>query len=57
MIRFSVGAPLEMPHIENPTKEEITENHDRFIKELVELFETHKAKYIEGHEKVQLNII
>lgn len=43
-----------MPHIPNPTKEEITEAHDRFCKELIDLFETHKAKYIEGHENVKI---
>lgn len=46
-----------MPHIPNPSIEEIAEAHDRFCKALVELFEAHKAKYIEGHENVKMTII
>lgn len=46
-----------MPHIQNPCKEEIDEAHDRFCEALIELFETHKSKYIEGHEKVKMCIV
>lgn len=57
LIVFIVGGPVEMPHIANPTNEEIEEAHDRFCKALLELFEAHKAKYIEGHEKVEMTIV
>lgn len=49
-----VGSPLELPKIENPSNEEINEYHAKFTEKLIELFETHKSKYIEDHENVSL---
>lgn len=46
-----------MPHIPDATKEEVSEAHDRFCQALVELFEAHKAKYIEGHENVKITFV
>ena len=41
-----VGKPIEIPFIENPTKEEIIKYHDIYIEELTKLFDEHKEKYL-----------
>ncbi|KAG4067557.1 hypothetical protein HA402_005329 [Bradysia odoriphaga] len=52
-----VGSPLVVEKNENPSPEQVDKLHDRFCEHLNDLFETHKAKYIEDHEEVHLNII
>ncbi|XP_058810785.1 2-acylglycerol O-acyltransferase 2-A-like [Phymastichus coffea] len=49
-----VGAPLEVPKIEEPTKEQVNEYHAKFTDKLVELFETHKSKYLQDSDKLSL---
>lgn len=49
-----VGAPIEFERNENPTYDDIDELHERFIKELTNLFEAHKHKYIENADEVKL---
>ncbi|XP_017888695.1 2-acylglycerol O-acyltransferase 2-A-like [Ceratina calcarata] len=52
-----VGSPIELPKLEEPTTEQIDEYHEKFIKELVNLFETNKHKYIENADTVQLELL
>lgn len=58
-ITLVIGAPI---HIErNPdsmdvSETEINDMHATFRKQLIELFETHKSKYIKNHEKIHLEI-
>ncbi|XP_017888680.1 2-acylglycerol O-acyltransferase 2-like [Ceratina calcarata] len=56
-ITVVVGSPIELPKIEEPTKEQINEYHEKFIKELVNLFETNKHKYIENADSVKLELL
>ncbi|KAL7302994.1 hypothetical protein TKK_0004219 [Trichogramma kaykai] len=49
-----VGRPIETPKIEHPTQEEINEYHAKFTEELINLFETHKTKYLNNAEKISL---
>ncbi|CAD7077174.1 unnamed protein product [Hermetia illucens] len=51
-----IGAPLEVPHNTNPTWDEINEVHAKFIEALIDLFETHKHKYIQDAKNVKLII-
>ncbi|XP_058161960.1 2-acylglycerol O-acyltransferase 2-like [Dasypus novemcinctus] len=40
-----VGKPIEVQKTLHPSKEEVDQLHQRYIKELCNLFETHKLKY------------
>lgn len=51
-----VGSPLELPKIEKPTVEQIDEYHKKFMKHLIELFETQKYNYIKNAETTTLEI-
>jgi hypothetical protein len=37
-----VGAPLVLPHLVDPTPQQIHERHEKYVKVLVRLFEEHK---------------
>ena len=52
-----IGAPIHLKKIRNPTETEINEVHALFRKRLNELFEEHKAKYVENFRDVHLEII
>lgn len=52
-----VGAPLMFERKDCPSEEDINELHEKFCANLVCLFESHKAKYIDDSDKVHLNII
>lgn len=52
-----IGAPIDLKKTPNPTQEEVNKVHDLFCIQLKELFETHKSKYVENSDKVQLEII
>lgn len=43
-----------MPQIDNPSKEDVAQLHERFCIELEALFEKHKSKYVENYENVKL---
>ncbi|XP_006045248.4 2-acylglycerol O-acyltransferase 2 [Bubalus bubalis] len=40
-----VGKPIEVPKIPHPSQEEVDRLHQHYLKELSNLFETHKLKY------------
>lgn len=52
-----IGAPINVDKNSTPTEEEVDKIHDLFCTQLKELFETHKSKYVEDCDKVQLEII
>lgn len=52
-----IGAPIHVQKISNPTDKDLNETHILFCKQLTELFETHKSKYVKHFEQVQLEII
>ncbi|GMF56785.1 unnamed protein product [Phytophthora fragariaefolia] len=40
-----VGKPLMLPHIENPTREDVKKYHDQYIEALQSLFDRYKSVY------------
>lgn len=52
-----IGAPINVKKTHNPSNAEINETHALFCKRLTELFETHKRKYVQHSDKIQLEII
>lgn len=44
-ITVIVGKPIDVPHTDNPTQEELQKYHQLFIDETVRLYEDHKDKY------------
>lgn len=52
-----IGSPLELKKTVNPTANEIEETFEIFCLRLKELFDTHKWKYVENSEHVQLEIV
>ncbi|KAK5649595.1 hypothetical protein RI129_000624 [Pyrocoelia pectoralis] len=52
-----VGPPLEVYKIENPSSEDISTLHQRFVDHLVAFFENHKHKYIDNADEIKLVII
>lgn len=56
-ITLVIGEPIDCIKNATPTNDEINETHAMFQKRLIELFETHKSKYIENHEMVRLEIV
>lgn len=53
----SVGSPIELPKIPNPTTEEIDLYHEKFINHLIELFETQKHKYLKDGKTATLEFL
>jgi 2-acylglycerol O-acyltransferase 2 len=53
-IHIVVGKALELPCIEHPSREQITEHHARYIEALVALYDRHKATY--GCENTSLEV-
>lgn len=51
-----VGAPIEVPKIDDPKIEDIDKYHGMFVEALNELFETHKVKYVKDYENKHLEI-
>lgn len=52
-----IGAPIHLEKNPNPSQDDIDSVHEQFCTQLRELFETHKSKYVENFENVQLEII
>lgn len=44
-INTVIGAPIPVEKTENPTDEQVSELHKRYIEELTKLFDDHKTKY------------
>ena len=42
---FSVGKPIDVEKVPEPTSEQVDELHERYMAALTELFEVHKLKY------------
>lgn len=49
-----LGAPLQLPHIAEPTVEQVNKYHHLYIDALTELFETHKGQFGYGDRKLQV---
>ncbi|XP_050574128.1 2-acylglycerol O-acyltransferase 1-like [Bombus affinis] len=56
-ITVVVGSPMELPKIEEPTREQIEEYHEKFITHLEKFFENEKHKYIENADSVHLEFV
>ncbi|XP_032681288.1 2-acylglycerol O-acyltransferase 1-like isoform X2 [Odontomachus brunneus] len=56
-ITVVVGGPIELPKIAEPTAEQINEYHEKFIQQLIKLFETHKYSYLKDPEKIVVELI
>ena len=53
---ISVGAPLKVNKVENPTNEEVDNLHSRYVTALRELFDKHKKNYgIAEDEHLEIN--
>ncbi|KAB0800415.1 hypothetical protein PPYR_06155 [Photinus pyralis] len=52
-----VGPPLDVQKIDNPSPEEISIVHQKFVDHLVEFFEQHKHKYVDDADNVKLVIL
>lgn len=52
-----VGKPLELPHIENPTKEDVDKYHKLYMDKMTELFNKFKEKYAKEGEKAVLHLV
>lgn len=46
----SVGAPIDVPLVKNPTKEQILSLHETYVKAVIELYNKYKHKYSEYPE-------
>lgn len=55
-ITVVVGKPIDVPKVQEPKQELIDEIHEKFIKDLIELFESNKHKYIENSESTFLEM-
>lgn len=53
---FSVGKPIHVPKVENPSQELIDEYHEKFLQQLQELFDTYKDKYDPSGSEAKLVI-
>ncbi|XP_037029113.1 2-acylglycerol O-acyltransferase 1-like [Bradysia coprophila] len=56
-INTVVGAPIHVEENISPTEEEVSEVHTLFCKQIRELFEEHKSKYVENSEHVMLEFV
>lgn len=52
-----VGAPIEIKKILNPTADKLDKCHELFCEKLIELFETHKQKYVKDYKNVHIKIV
>ncbi|KAK1134840.1 hypothetical protein K0M31_007609 [Melipona bicolor] len=51
------NGPMDLPKIEEPTKEQIDEYHGKFIEHMVDFFEKEKHKYVENADSVYLEFV
>ena len=50
-----LGAPLQLPHIAEPTTEQVSKYHQLYIDALTQLFDTHKTRF--GYENRKLQVL
>lgn len=55
-IMFAVGAPIDVPQVKNPTKEQIVSLHETYVNALVDLYNKYKHKYSEFPD-VEIQIV
>lgn len=53
-ITLVIGEPIDCIKTASPLNKQIDDVHALFRKRLIELFDTHKSKYIENHETIYL---
>lgn len=51
---FSVGKPIDIPKIAQPSKDVVDKYHQIFVDELIKLFEEHKTKYSKHPDEMEL---
>lgn len=56
-INTVIGAPIHLDKIFSPSDATVDKIHEQFCAGLKELFETHKSKYVENYEQVQLEFV
>ncbi len=52
-----VGKPIHVEENISPSVEDVDEVHERFCKQIRELFDEHKSKYVENFDRVELEFI
>lgn len=50
----TIGPPLKMPHIPNPTKADIAEHHERYMKALREVYDRAKIGTASENRKLEI---
>ncbi len=48
-ITVVIGKPINLPHIENPTEDQVDQYHELYMKTLTEIFDRNKVKYGSTH--------
>lgn len=56
-ITMVIGTPIPLETNIDPSNKEINEIHTIFCKQLTELFETHKSKYVANSENIHVEIV
>ncbi|KAJ6617792.1 2-acylglycerol O-acyltransferase 2, partial [Pseudolycoriella hygida] len=51
------GAPIHVTENLSPSEEEVNEIHEVFCKEIRELFESHKSKYADNFDQIELEFV
>lgn len=52
-----VGAPIHVQENLNPSEDEVNEVHELFCKQIRELFDEQKVKYVDTFDKVELELV
>ena len=52
-----IGKPLELPHIENPTKDDVNKYHKLYMEKMTELFNKYKGKFAKEGEKAEVHLV
>lgn len=56
-INTVIGTPIHLEKCSNPTTEQLNKTHELFCDRLIELFETHKSKYVKNAENVHIELV
>ena len=52
-----IGKPLVLPHISEPTNEDVAKYHELYMATMKALFDKHKGKYAYDGEKAVLELL